>query len=574
MSEEFEKASAIGGNDRIAFLQRKVNRLENEVVRWKREESALRDIERRYLSLLENPLLILMVISGGRIVFLNSVGENFFGFFLRERPRVMLTDFASPGFCSSVEDLLKWEEEKEPWEKRLAFPVRVEDGKEKWLDVAVAPADLAEEDMLLAVAREIPPPDEGSGREGRDAEKIMPAAENISAAFAEEDGVISSMTAGFIKDVLLIWNREPVSGESLFDLAPGGDEGLPFRLAAEKALSGDWAEIGHEAGGKYFVLSFAPVFSPRGEKRGISLAILDKTEQRKAERAARAGEEKFLKLFSLVPDPGLIVTEDGRILECNRTFADRTGIDQDRAVGSSLAELGLISQGELSSLLASSKESLSEGPGSRLRLTLPSGEGLDALISALASGAGKDRVILMTIKVMTDHRADGARDPVQEKKPERAQIPGREEFLKILSGETETAENSRRPLSLILIEIDGFRDLKSSLDDDEMGRFLDDFYQSLKEKIQPGEFLAALGEGEYSILTKAGGYIAHRAAEKVRAMIFHLKLLPEVRLSCSLGVSEFRSEMTPEEFMKRASIALREAKRAGGNRAVLAPAVH
>ena len=63
MSEEFENTPVTGGVDRMEFLQRKAGRLESEAARWKREEAALRDMERRYLALLENPLFILMIIN-------------------------------------------------------------------------------------------------------------------------------------------------------------------------------------------------------------------------------------------------------------------------------------------------------------------------------------------------------------------------------------------------------------------------------------------------------------------------------------------------------------------------------
>ena len=43
----------------------KTLRLEKELTRWKREEAVLRDIERRYLALLDSPLLILLILPRG-----------------------------------------------------------------------------------------------------------------------------------------------------------------------------------------------------------------------------------------------------------------------------------------------------------------------------------------------------------------------------------------------------------------------------------------------------------------------------------------------------------------------------
>ena len=571
MSEEFENTS-VTGIDRIEFLQRKAARLESEASRWRREETALRDMERRYLALLENPLFIFMIISGGRVSFLNATGEEFFGFSLRERPKFLLADLVAPGFCAQVEALLKKDGENGPWAKRSAFPVILGDGGEKWLDMTVTPADPVEDDILLALAREIPPPGGDCGPEEPGAFEISPGSENIKGAVIGPDWTISSMTAGFVKDGRVLWDKTPSEGMSVLELEAPGDGGLPFRLAAERAFNGEWAEIGREASGKFFTLSFAPLFSPQGMITGISLALCDKTGEKSAERAARAGEEKFRRLFSLVSDPCVILTGDeGRILDCNRAFRERTGIGEGRAEGRTLEELGLISPEDLKmiqGLTAGGKA----GPAELARtLPLPSGEALTVVITAAPlTGEGPGAILVAMKETLLAPSPPPAGCP---ERPVGAQIRGREEFLKTLSEEAEAAERTRKPLSLILVEIDDFQGLECALNDGERARFIDDFYRSVSDKIQPGDYIAGLGAGEFAILTAAGGYIAHRSAEKVRSMAFHSKILPGVKISCSLGVSEFRREMTPGEFMKRASIALREAKRAGGNRAVLAPAV-
>lgn len=574
MSEEFENTPVTGGADRMEFLQRKAGRLESEAARWKREEAALRDMERRYLALLENPLFILMIISGGRVTFLNGRGEAFFGFPLRERPRFLFTDMVAPGFCAAVEDMLKKDGEADPWEKRCVFPVVPETGSEKWLEMTVTPADLGEDDTLIAVAREIPAPEADGETEPGGASGVPAEAENINAAVIGRDWKISSMTAGFIKEASLLWGNSPEAGEPILDLESPGDEGLPFRLAAERAFAGDRAEIGREAGDRYFILSFAPLFSSRGEITGVSLALLDRTAEKRAEQAARTAEEKFRRLFSRLSDAAVIVgAGDGRILDCNRAFLDRTGIGEDKARASGLDELGLLSPEDLKGILAQISGGRPSPAEISSSLTLPSGEALPAVILPLPFDGENAGSLLITMKETPKISPAPAAGAACAEKPVRPGIQGRENFLKTLSLEAESAERTRKPLSLILLEIDDFKELESALNEGERVRFQDDFCRLISERIQSGDYMAFLGGGEFAILTAAGGYIAHRAAEKVRSIVFHSKILPGANLSCSLGVSEFRREMTPEEFMKRASIALREAKRAGGNRAVLAPAV-
>ena len=573
MDEEFENTPGNGGADRVEFLKRKAARLESEAARWRREEAALRDVERRYLALLENPLFILMIISGGRVTFLNGRGEAFFGFSLRERPRFLLAGMAAPGFCAAAEDLLKGNAGGGPWEKTAAFPVILENGSEKWLEITVTPADPAEDDTLLAVAREIPAPD-AEKAEDASVSAFPSGADNIKAAVIDENWKITSMTSGFIREAPLLWGRTPEVGEPVLDLEPSGDEGLPFRLAAEKAFAGYGAEIGRESGGGYRVLSFAPIFSPLGRITGISLALCDRTGEKRAERETRAGEEKFRRLFSLVSDMAVIIARDGgQVLDCNRAFQARTGIGPEEARGRGLDELGLLSPGDARRIAALASGDKAAPAEAGCSLILPSGEELSVTVSAVPAEGNGAASLLAVIREDPREAAVAPSAGGCSEKRTRPEIHDREDFIKKLTREAESAERTRKPLSLIMLEIDGFGELQGGLGGGDGLRFRDDFFRELSAKIQPDDYAAALGPGEFAILTSAGGYIAHRTAEKVRAMVFSSKLLPGVHLSCSLGVSEFRREATPEEFMRRASIALREAKRAGGNRAVLAPAV-
>jgi len=83
-----------------------VQRLEKELARHKREEPVLRDMERRYLALLDSPLLVMMIVLDGRVLFMNRRGEEFFGFSIRERPRFPLLDYVAPGCAASVEQVV------------------------------------------------------------------------------------------------------------------------------------------------------------------------------------------------------------------------------------------------------------------------------------------------------------------------------------------------------------------------------------------------------------------------------------------------------------------------------------
>ena len=125
-----------GGTCPEGFCE-KTLRLDKELTRWKREEAVLRDIERRYLALLDSPLLILLILSEGRVLFMNRRGEEVFGFSLRERPRFLLSEYAASGYASSVESLFAPGADGVVPGNRLTFGIRSEDGKDRMIDCAL-----------------------------------------------------------------------------------------------------------------------------------------------------------------------------------------------------------------------------------------------------------------------------------------------------------------------------------------------------------------------------------------------------------------------------------------------------
>ena len=588
MNESFEKPLGNEGTDKINFLIQKTIRLEKDSARWKREEAALRDMERRYLALSENPVFLMMILSGGRVTYLNGRGEAFFGFPLRERPRFLLTDYVAPGYCVEVEKFLEQGGGAELWERRGSFPVVSEGGVERWLDMAVTPMEYRGEPSMLAVGCEIPAPGRNDPAEEADAPAGIPwSAENLLAAVTDRDCVLQFMTEGFRREAVSMWKDPPEAGRSMLELLPEGDRGLPFRLAVEKALAGEGAEIGQEAGEKFFSISFAPVFSPEGQISGISLVLCEKTGQRAAERKIRAEEENFRRLFSLVSDLGVIVgRDDGRIMECNRAFLERTGLSGERPEGKTLGDLGFLPFGSLKNALFSGigeKGSVREMEQS---VTLPSGETVPVLLSAIPLERGGRQVLLLSLREMTAPAAEAplpeAPAPSGGEKTSQARSGGtdkllgiadREGFGRLLSTETERAARYRGSLSVILMDIDGFRELMEEAGEDGGKKFLRDFCTAVKGRIRPTDFLARLGGGEFAVLTPMSGYMAHQMADKIRDMVCHSHFFPGRGVFCSFGVCEYRREMSNEEFLKRAGIALREAKRAGGNRAVLAPPI-
>jgi two-component system, cell cycle sensor histidine kinase and response regulator CckA len=73
----------------------------------------------------------------------------------------------------------------------------------------------------------------------------------------------------------------------------------------------------------------------------IYAAARDVTHRIEAERALRASEERFHRVFELVPNPVTLAELDGKIIDCNRAFTRVTGYTREEILGHKATDLGI-----------------------------------------------------------------------------------------------------------------------------------------------------------------------------------------------------------------------------------------
>jgi PAS domain S-box-containing protein len=76
--------------------------------------------------------------------------------------------------------------------------------------------------------------------------------------------------------------------------------------------------------------------------------VTDITERKRAEQALRESEERLKILFESAPDTIYLVDSEGRFMDANRAAFELIGFARDEVIGKSLAELDLLSAGQLS----------------------------------------------------------------------------------------------------------------------------------------------------------------------------------------------------------------------------------
>lgn len=137
--------------------------------------------------------------------------------------------------------------------------------------------------------------------------------------------------------------------------------------------------------------------------------------------------------------------------------------------------------------------------------------------------------------------------------------------------ETEIARHQRyqTPFSLILFDIDHFKQVNDTYGHQTGDEVLKQLSALVSDGIRTTDVLARWGGEEFTIITTACDLgCASQLAEKLRLAIVQLDISEVGHITCSFGVTEFHPGDNQDALMKRADQCLYEAKEGGRNRVV------
>jgi diguanylate cyclase (GGDEF)-like protein len=150
-------------------------------------------------------------------------------------------------------------------------------------------------------------------------------------------------------------------------------------------------------------------------------------------------------------------------------------------------------------------------------------------------------------------------------------IWNRRYFRRQLPQEIERSRIFSVPVSMLLFDIDDFKQINDSLGHVVGDVVLSELCGAVREGLRPTDLLARFGGDEFAVIlphTDAIGAVAvaDRLLDRVRSLTIPTDEEASIRCSVSVGIAEYRRDEPSNDFIRRADERLYQAKRGGKNR--------
>jgi diguanylate cyclase len=189
--------------------------------------------------------------------------------------------------------------------------------------------------------------------------------------------------------------------------------------------------------------------------------------------------------------------------------------------------------------------------------------GMNEIALALSAGAvvaamGRTVLTLREVRLLAESRRQANTDDLTG-------LPNRRSFQRELESYTREANATGEPLALMLIDLDGFKELNDTLGHHAGDLVLEQLGPRLAGAVRTGDFLARLGGDEFAVLMPgvSGEEGATRAAERVRSALRAGFMLAgmTIHIDASAGIAIFGEHAEDADtLLQRADIAMYQAK--------------
>ena len=351
------------------------------------------------------------------------------------------------------------------------------------------------------------------------------------------------------------------------------------------------AEARRKATGEPFRLEFRTVHPETGEVRWVREVawavrdpasgrvwlddcMIDVTEEKRTEAALRESNDRYRQLIEGAP-VAILIYREGRCVYANPAALALLGAaDAGAMLGRRLTDLveapGRQRRAAASAALAATTAAAG-GPRELLCRRLDGHRVWVEVSAAEIVQGGAPALQLVLVDLTARRRAEATMRHIAHHDPLTG-LPNRLLLMDRLSQAIARARREREHLALMILDLDGFKEVNDTLGHAAGDDLLCQVARRVRRTMRASDTLARLGGDEFAVVQL--GLDPPRDAAMLADKIIDALSAPflvdnqEVRAGTSIGVSLFPDDgQTPGALLKQADLALYRAKDAGRNRA-------
>ena len=287
-------------------------------------------------------------------------------------------------------------------------------------------------------------------------------------------------------------------------------------------------------------------------------------------------KEMETRLFGAIllasPDPIYVLDLEGKFAYANKATADLFALVPEEIIGKTTFDLGFSFASDFQRNLQKVIADQATYRGKFVH-TFASGQGerFEYLLAPVLDEHGNTEATICISRDVTERALAEEKIWHHAHHDPLTGLPNRRLFMERLEQEIERANQDRRPLAVLFMDLDGFKAVNDSLGHEAGDLLLTEAAQRVAECVRTDDTVARLGGDEFAVILtgaeqRAGVELVVRHIIDVLATPFHIAE-QLVRVSVSIGITFCPQDASsPVALLGAADQAMYKAKNSGSNR--------